>query len=230
MEPATCNSQYASFAAFQQTPAKGSINYTNFDYPAFGSGVWVVGGTFGIAFERVPADGYPYHHTMTIDSITPVSTQSIAFTAHGTDPGGAPWNAQGTVTGAQVKFRVVYGSGYVAESEGTIDADGAISGTAQDSNSVVLAFSTDNGAAHEVFSYTAPVTCAVVDSSNATAKFGYTIPAGTPLVGTQVVIELFDGGTPGTNGDIWAHGVGDATSCVAPTASYAVTDGNLVVH
>jgi hypothetical protein len=66
-----------------------------------------------------------------------------------------------------------------------------------------------------------------VNSANATATFGFTIPV-APLAGTPVVVNVFDGGTPGTNGDTWAHGVG--TCGGATTTPYPITSGNLVVH
>ena len=77
----------------------------------------------------------------------------------------------------------------------------------------------------EVLSYTAQVNCAVIAGTN--ASFGFVIPAGSALTGTPVVVNVHDGGTPGTNGDTWAHGVG---SCGAATSLYTIVSGNLVVH
>ena len=81
------------------------------------------------------------------------------------------------------------------------------------------------GSAYEAFSYTASVYCAQISGLNAT--FGFVIPAGTPLAGTPVAVNIHDGGTPGTNGDTWAHGVG---TCGAATSPYTIVSGNLVVH
>ena len=86
--------------------------------------------------------------------------------------------------------------------------------------------------AHEVLSYTANVTCAVVTRATSTAfgtaSFGFTIPAGFPgLSGLNIVINVVDGGTSGTNGDTYGHGVG---TCGGATTNYVITSGNLVVH
>ena len=57
----------------------------------------------------------------------------------------------------------------------------------------------------------------------------FTIPTGVPYAGTPVVVKIHDGGSPGTNGDTWAHGV--ATSpCDGPVGAYPIVRGNLVVH
>ena len=61
-----------------------------------------------------------------------------------------------------------------------------------------------------------------------TATFGFTIPAGFPgLSGLPIVISVVDGGTPGTAGDTYGHGVG---TCGGATGNYVITSGNLVVH
>ena len=78
-----------------------------------------------------------------------------------------------------------------------------------------------------MLSYTAAVTCAVVTGTD--ASFWFAIPAGVPSSGLGLIVKVHDGGTPGTNGDTWAHGVSD--SCVdGPVTSYPVTAGNLVVR
>ena len=106
-----------------------------------------------------------------------------------------------------------------------------LAGTATDSLfETPLTWSTPAGSAHEVLSYTASVTCADVSSSASTATFGFTIPAGFPgLSGLNIVAKVHDGGTPGTNGDTWAHGVAN-DPCEGPTSGYPITSGNLVVH
>jgi hypothetical protein len=79
----------------------------------------------------------------------------------------------------------------------------------------------------EVFSYTAAVTCAIVGDTDAT--FSYAIPPDLPLAGTPIVVQIHDGGSPGTNGDTWAHGVASGP-CAGSVTAYPIVSGNLVVH
>jgi hypothetical protein len=88
-----------------------------------------------------------------------------------------------------------------------------------------LSWSMPAGSAFEVLSYTAQVNCAVIGATD--ANFAFVIPAGSALAGTPVAVRVHDGGTPGTNGDTWAHGVG---TCGSATSPYTIVSGNLVVH
>lgn len=87
--------------------------------------------------------------------------------------------------------------------------------------------------------YTADVLCAKVDQSTHKAWFMFQIPDGFPgLSGLYVVSYVKDGGTPGTNGDLYGHtATADLNSaqsmCENGTAGvqlYPITGGNLVVH
>lgn len=225
--------QFASFNAFDYglTGDRGTVSYANFDYPAPGSGAWDVRGTWEITFER----GGTFLHTVTIDPLVPTSTTSSKFAGTGyfnLDPVNFPVDIHGKVKGSDIWFTFAYtgaGSDLVAYGTGTIAPDGSMSGIAYDTvDPTPLTWSVPAGAAHEVLSYTAPVSCAVaVDDT--TFRFGFTIPEGFPgLTGLEIVVKVHDGGTPGTNGDTWGHGVG--TNCVGGTTDYAITSGNLVVH
>lgn len=90
-----------------------------------------------------------------------------------------------------------------------------------------------------VLHYTANVLCANVNPEAKDAWFMFQIPAGWPgLSGLYVVSYVHDGGTPGTNGDLYGHTASAdlATAqawCENGTASvstYTITSGNLVVH
>ena len=43
------------------------------------------------------------------------------------------------------------------------------------------------------------------------------------------MVKVHDGGTPGTNGDTWSHGL-DNGFCDGVVTNYPITSGNLVVH
>ncbi len=84
--------------------------------------------------------------------------------------------------------------------------------------------------------YTANVLCADVDQGSGEAWFTFQIPGGWPgLSGLYVEVHVTDGGTPGTNGDVYGHTVvaqAEALSCSAhpPVTNYPIVGGNLVVH
>ena len=225
--------QYASFNAFDQSPVKGSITYTNFTYASPGSGVWNLNSPVHIDFV---IGGSPYDHTMVVDTVTAENTNAIQFTAHGSYDANPSytWNATGTVTGSAISLNLVYtglNPGYQLSLVGTIAADGSMSGT--ETGGSTGTWSSPAASAFEVLSYTAPVTCAIVDDTvtPGTATFGFTIPAGTPLAGTAVVVNVTDGGSPGAGNDTWAHGVDNAPgACTGSTTPYTITGGNLVVH
>ena len=226
--------QYASFNAFDYgtTGDRGMVSYANFEYAAPGSGVWSVFGTWPITFVR----GGSFLHSITIDSVTPTSTTSSRFSGTGyyvPDPVGFPVEIHGMVKGSTISFDMAYtgpASDLVAHATGIIAADGSMSGTAYDDvDPTPLLWSVPAQSVDEVLSYTAAVTCAIAVSPT-DFTFGFTIPAGFPsLSGLLVVVKVHDGGSPGTNGDTWAHGVA-TSACVGPVGDYPITSGNLVVH
>ena len=227
--------QYISFNAFDfgLTGDRGQVRYTNFGYAATGTGVWNILGTYQITFVR--AGSFP--RTMTIDSITPIAPDATRFSGHGYFTP-APANedffftVEGKVVGSNISFdfQYAYAGAPVVHVVGTIAPDGSMSGTADDGDITLMTWSTPPGSVVEVLSYSAAVTCAVVAGID--ASFVFQIPSGFPgLSGYYVLAKVHDGGTPGTNGDTYGHGVvGGPDACAGGVGNYPITGGNLVVH
>lgn len=227
--------QYVSFNAFDYGAIgdRGEVRYTNFDYAAAGTGVWNILGTYQITFSR----GGDFAHTMTIDSITPIAPDATRFTGYGfftPDPTNANFffTVQGKVVGSDISFdfRYAYLGAPVVHVTGTIAPDGSMFGLADDGDITLMTWATPPASVHEVLSYSAAVTCAVVGGTN--AVFVFQIPPGFPgLSGLNILAVVHDRGTPGINGDTWAHGLAnDPDSCTGSAGNYPVTGGNLVVH
>jgi hypothetical protein len=220
--------QSVSFDAFDYGTSgdRGSVTYTNYEYPAPGSGAWLpVAGAYTLTFSG------SYVHTMTIDTVMVVSPTNVLFSGTGIynpDPS-YTWTITGSIVDGLVSFHILYTGGpnvgYYVDGTG---AAATMSGTAVDSNTTSLTWVVSPAFAHEVLHYTASITCATVNRDASTASFGYTIPAGFPgLSGLNIVMSVYDGGSPGTNGDTYGHGVG---TCGGAVTTYAITSGNLVVH
>lgn len=165
-------SQYVSFNAFDYgtTGDRGTVNYTNFEYPAAGSGAWLpVVGTYALT---TALGGTPYDHTMIIDSVTVISPTNVLFSGTGfyNPDHSYTWTVTGSIINGTVSFRILYtgtNDGYFFDAVG---AAATMSGTATDSLlQTPLTWSVAPAIAHEVLSYTASVTCAVVTSATATA-------------------------------------------------------------
>jgi hypothetical protein len=226
-------SQYVEFSVFDYGASgdRGTVTYTNFEYPAAGSGVWTIGGTVPLTVSLGGAD---FAHTMTITSVTPLSPTSVKFTGTGVytaDPT-VTWTVMGVISGSDITFTIVYtgtNAGYTFNGTGTINADGSITGTGTDSlGQTPLTFSIPAGSVKEVLSYAAQVTC--VDISGADATFSFTIPEGfADLSGTDVVAQVHDGGQPARAGDTWGHGLATGP-CQGAVTNYPITSGNIVVH
>lgn len=212
--------QYVSFNAFDYGASgdRGTVQYTNFEFAVPGTGVWMMGGGGTLDVEL----GGQYLHTMIVDSVTPVSPTRTLFGGHGFyNPGGYDWTLTGMISGSNVAFEITYTTGlpgYVFSATGTIAPDGSMSGTATDTLLRNSTWSMPAGTAHEVFSYTAPVTNVVVSGNQATFEFA--IPAGLPSAGFNVHVAVSDGGSPGAGHDTWAH----------EGQNYPIVSGNLVVH
>ena len=225
-------SQYVSFNAFDYgaTGDRGTVSYTNFEYPLAGTGVWSAAGTYPLIVNL----GGDFAHTMTIDTVTPVSSTATKFSGTGfydADPS-YTWTVTGLISGTDISFQLVYTgteAGYTFDTTGTIAADGTVTGTATDSlGRTPLTFTIPAGSLHEVLSYSAPITCAVIGTMDGT--FGFTIPDGMEgLSGTQVVAKVHDGGKPKDQADVWSHGVATAP-CEGTTTEYPIVGGNIVVH
>lgn len=220
--------QYVDFTAFARGRYHGSVEYTNFTYPAGHTNVWNISGTHALVFAGT------YAHTMKVTTITPLSTNATRFSGTGTynaDPS-YTWKVNGTVRSNAVSFTIVYtgtNAGYWVRGHGLIAANGSVSGTAVDSNRQTLPFTMAAGSAFQVLSYHAAVKCAVITGHN--ARFAFTIPKGEPagLAGLPIVIKVHDGGMPGWRVDTYAAGA--ATSwCNGPATRYPITSGNIVVH
>ena len=80
--------QAITFDVFQ-SPMKGNITYTNFEYANPGSGVWVPGattnpdgslslGSFDVQFSVDPEAAIVSTYTFTVNSITPLSPKSLS--------------------------------------------------------------------------------------------------------------------------------------------------------
>jgi hypothetical protein len=209
---------------------RGTVNYTNFEYAAPGSGAWLpVAGTYALT---TALGGSPYAHTMVIDIVTINSPADVSFSGTGfynADPS-YTWTVTGSIVEGVVSFHIVYtgtAAGY------TFDATGAaatMSGTGTDSlGQTPLTWVLPAGFAHEVLSYAAAVTCATVNTAHDTMSFGFTIPAGFPgLTGLPIYVVAYDGGTPGMNGDTFGFTV--ASCAGGAVANYPIVGGNLVVH
>lgn len=223
--------QFASFNAFDygETGDRGTVNYTNWTYPAPTSGVWDVSNLTQITFWL---GGVPYVHTVSL-TVTPISVTSSTFIGTGTDVLSNPTTITGTQSGSTITF-VITGTTFVITGSGTIAAGGSMSGNASATEgSVITAFTWTAlaGSALEVFSYTAPVWCAATVDDH-TMAFEFTIPDGFAISGLDVAVVVHDGGTPGTNGDTWKHGVAGTGTCGSDgaTGNYPIVSGNLVVH
>ena len=225
-------SQYVSFDAFDYgaTGDRGTVAYANFEYPAAGTDVWNVAGTYPLDFVT---GGATYSHSMSVATVRPMSATASKFSGTGfyvPDPS-YTWTVKGSVHDSTIDFVIVYtgtNAGYSVTATGTIAANGSMSGTATSSTLQALTWSTPAGSVHEVLSYRADVSCAVIGDT--TATFVFQIPSGFPgLSGLNIVAKVADGGTPGTNGDTWAHGIA-SSPCDGAASGYEIVGGNLVVH
>jgi hypothetical protein len=227
--------QYVAFNATDNgAPAadRGTVKYANYDYASPGSGVWNVLGTYPLVFSF----GGDYTHSLTVASIKPLSTTSTQFSGTGSYVAGpeTTWTIDGTVSGSTITFDLVYVTGpylpYSLHATGTINADGSMSGTSQDTLDRTLPWTVPAQSVHEILSYSAPITCATVTGTDAAVSF--VIPAGLPgLSGIPVLFTMTDGGSPGPGHDVW----GQTTSFVGcdPATGvdhYTIVGGNLVVH
>lgn len=206
-------------------PASGSVSYTNFTYPDPGSGVWSLPKDSPVEIDFGFGGGnYPHH--LTVDSIDPTGLNSFTFIGHGSfDPDQSyTWNATGSVSGNQLRMHIVYTgtqAGYYLDFTGTINPDGSVTGTSfSDSLGRTLTVAMPAGSLFEVLSYTAPVSNVTLNSATGDGSFSFVIPQGTSLAGTQVQVNVHDGGNPGRGHDSYAHN----------GTSYPITGGNLTVH
>jgi hypothetical protein len=196
--------RYISFDAFETTPVKGSVHYTDFATALPGSGVWVPDAfSFFMAVDGSSATGT---YAMTVDSYRPTSPTSVRFSGTGV-AGGWISTFTGWLSGDDFALQMTEinagnpSETYALQADGLIAANGSVSGRWFDN---YAGFRQGDFAiadiGHEVFSYLAPVT-AVDVSSATTASFSYVIPAGIPYAGTPITVSVTDGGSPAAGND-----------------------------
>jgi hypothetical protein len=219
--------QYVSFDAFASSPVKGSVSYTNFEYAAPGSGVWVPE-SFNLGFGLGSDPTVVATHAMTVTSFDPTSPTSLRFA--GTGDSGVGWISTftGTISGSAFTLQMTeINAGnptetYALTGSGTIAPDGSLTGTWSDNyggGRTGTFVSADIG--FEALHYVAPVDHVTVTSSD--AYFDFTIPTG-PLTGVHVFVHVNDGGSPGAGHDTWGHGTSPGSF-----TNYTVEAGNLTV-
>lgn len=220
--------QYVSFNAFESVPVKGSVRYTNFEYPGAGSGVWVPE-NFAMGFAVDPSTTVAATYTMTVDSFKPTSPTSVVF--RGTGDSGVGWIStfRGSLSGSTFSLQMTEinaanpSQTYDLYASGTIASNGSVTGTWWDNfGGVRPGTFTIADIGHEVFHYTAPVTYADVTSADS-AHFTYTIPATVQFGGTVIHVFVTDGGSPGAGNDTLRIG----TTSNPP--AYPIESGNLTV-
>ena len=224
--------QFLSYDAFQTTPAKGNVSYSNFDYPAAGSGVWVPDlFNMGFAVGTDPTTQATY--TQNVTSWNPTGQTSVAFT--GTGSCGCGWNStfsgtlgDGAFTLAMTEINASNPSEtYVLTATGSVASAGSVAGTWSDNYAGGRTGSfTIASVGHEILHYVAPVAHASVSGKD--AYFDYVIPAGVPgLGGLAVFFHVQDGGSSGAGNDTVEFGT---TNSMGPFPNkMTVTGGNLTV-
>jgi hypothetical protein len=229
----TAYAQFMDFSAFDYGGgvAKGGVEYTNFDYPEPGSGVWAFAPapiTVSITYPLIDPAVVVATHSWTITSVRPTSVDSFAFTATGTG-GASPELVTGTVDGTGISFSSLYVGGALpgyqwTSSTGAVQSDGKISGTATSTLGESLGWYTNAGAAREVYTYAAKVTSAVFTGGQ--VVFGYTIPL-TETINSGVAIFV-----TATDGAWTTPAVVDTfnASAGAPGAALPIAGGNVVMH
>lgn len=218
--------QYLSYDAFATAPAKGSVNYTNFDFPVDGTGAWVPD-AFSATFT-VDGSGDQGTYAMSVSDWTPTSPTAVNFSGTGTGP--APWISTftGAISGNALTLTMTEINGsnpaetYALTASGVIGSDGSVTGTWSDNYGTGRTGTfTIADIGHEVFHYVAPVTSASVTGQD--ADFAWVIPI-APLAGTTVYTHVHDGGTPGVGNDTVSFGTSPGS-----LLNYPLTGGNLTV-
>lgn len=238
------------FAVFEE-PMKGNLTYTDFVQADPGSGMWKQDdATIVLAVEYLGAPAGS--HVLNIESWTVVSPTKITFSGTGYAGGGWTTAFEGSIVGDLFTVTMkVYGNGYGEAGDvlgpittwwsGAIAAGGIVDGTWHDDWPLADGVASRGGTFdatnefHEVFSFSADVTCVRVKPDLDRAKFGYTIPADAPagLAGQSVVVKVIDGGSPGTQ-DTYMHnfalGEGSCQPVGDAYVQYTIVAGNLTVH
>lgn len=200
-------SQSVWFRAFETTPAKGHLGYTNWDNPVVkaGTGAWDPNDAFVLA--EMYQGGGPYNHSLKVTSVMPTFPMTVKFEGTGSYDPDPSWTETftGRIRHDVFNIRIKPDDGGAAygwtwmRANGTIDANGDVEGTWTDSLGREDDFAIMD-AAHEVLHYSVPVMDVVVDGN--TATFDYVIPAGILTVDPYpITVKVTDGGTPGAGHD-----------------------------
>jgi hypothetical protein len=242
--------QAIAFDVFETTPVKGNITYTNFGLADAGSGVWAPGSAFAVTFGVDPSTDIVSTYDFTIATTTPLSPTSLSFTGNGVQQVyGWHGPVTGTVSGSTLTFTLIEQNdadpqSYTLNATGQIDANGAVTLGTWNDNYGGVRTGTFNIAdvGDEVFSFTTTPTCVQVDDGLGTPKvtrFGYTIPAGAPIVdgfdlaGQPVAVKVTDNGSSGALNDTYRHNFATALNRCDPKdatyTQYPITAGNLTV-
>lgn len=234
--------QAINFNVFERDTNKGNVTYTNFQYADEGSGVWAFGdAAFDVSFEYAGLCQGACVHTLQVTDFQPLSPTSLSFEGTGFYASTPTWTETftGKIVGSTIKLTLNAdddGAQYgwnLTKLNGTIAPIGSISGTWTDDMSVPRdgSFEIASGAVSEVFSFTAPVTCGVVNPGH-DATFGYTVPASAPIaLRAPVAVYVTDGGVSGA--DTYGHNYAIANGSCQPAGAYVdfpIQSGVLVVH
>jgi hypothetical protein len=213
--------QWALFDAHNTNPDHGTFEYTNFEYPGPGSGVWVPGSTLIVEFEYLGTG--PYTHVLTVDTVQHVSPTATLFSGTGTYPQDPNWTTtfNGNIEGDQFTLyltEIGYGGEFHLVATGTVAGGNIVDGAWYDDYPAgdysILRTGTFEvtGAFSEVLHYVAPVT-----EYDTTSLGNGSMVATTPF--GPLTIHLHDAGSPGSSGDTMGW-LGN---------TYNVVDGNLTV-
>jgi hypothetical protein len=218
-------SQSVWFRAYETTPARGRLSYTNWENPVVkaGTGAWEPNGAFDV--DEMYQGGGPYTHSMKVTSMTPTFPMTVLFEGTGSFDPDPTWTETftGRVRHDVFNMRIKPDDGGAKYEwtwmrvHGTIDANGDVEGTWTDSLGREDDFMID-AAANEVLHYSAPVSDVMVDGT--TATFDYEIPAGIPTPAAYpVTVKVTDGGSPGAGHDTISFN----------GSAYTVVSGDLTV-
>ena len=89
---------------------KGYVTYTNFEAADAGSGVWAPGATINVDFGVDPSStAIVSEYTFTVDSVTPLSPTSVAFSGTGVQDPHRSWHGpvDGTIKGSTIDFTLL---------------------------------------------------------------------------------------------------------------------------
>jgi hypothetical protein len=206
--------QYAQVNALQGFGRNhGTVDYTNWQYAAPGTGVWApVNQVDSLSFQ-LNGTGTPYVHQLNSGlKLQAVSPTHLKFSGSGEFAGSGTlsnpqysWTIKGDVRGDRVSFTIDYnGSTYAVTASGLIAANGSATGTAIAVNPAQnLTWTLPAGAFASVLHYIAPVQSDTITVKGQNATVTFKVPAGVPFAGTPVTWQIHNGGAAAA--DTWAQ-------------------------